>query len=313
MHILTPRRELILPFRFGMAGFYRLKAIRPNGEVRIDTGWFPNIITAWGLNAKGDTNDLNRNCHVGSGNTAPSVNDTTLETWVASTNLIQDSSSGAQANTPYFGWHRRTYRFPEGAAAGNLAEIGIGPLGGANDNLFSRALILDSTGTPTAITILSDEILDTTYEARLYPPTTDGAFTVSDGTTSYDIITRASNVTDGGTWGGFDIVGKSAAWRTFSSSARSGDIGTITEAPSGTGDGASSQSNLAYSNNSLEKELTITWGLNRGNVGGVRSLFAGSLSGRIGAYQAQFTPVIDKDDTKELTINIKVGWDRAAI
>jgi len=311
MNIIRPRKELVLPFRVGMRGFYRMRVLRPDGRVRLDTGWFDNLITDYGLNAKG-TKKQHDYCHVGSGNTDPAVGDTTLETWIASTNTTQATSEGAQASTPYYGWFRKTFRFAEGAAEGNIAEVGIAENGGATDSLFSRALVVDGTGTPTTITVLSDEVLDVEYEIRLYPPTSDGSFTVS----GHTVTTRASEVTKAAHWGGQAIL-RDADWQGegFSNDqyVADGEIGTITQEPSGSSDGRSSWSALVYSNNSLEREIEVFWGLNDGNfAGGVKSCrFA--TNGNLGSFQAEFDPVIDKDDTKELTIGMKVGWGRASI
>jgi len=315
MHILRPSRELILPFRFGMCGFYRLRAFRPDGRMRVDTGWFPNIITDWGLNARGATGGVLDYAHVGSGSTAPAATDTTLETWVASSNTTQSDTGGTQTSTtPYYVWNTVTKRFGEGAAEGNISEVGMAPTAGSTDPLFSRALVLDAGGSPTTITVLADEILDVSYELRHYPPTADGSFSVADGGTTYNVTTRASHV---GNWGNGSLMDDKFDNNKHQNSqgAYDGGIGTVLEAPSGNSDSASSSTSPAYLNNSLKQEYTVIWDLNDANFANkIKSvqIHCGIWS-QGGIYQAEFDPVIDKDSTKRLTIGMEIGWGRASI
>jgi hypothetical protein len=77
-----------------------------------------------------------------------------------------------------------SWQYGTGVASGNLTEVGVypgNPGGGAvapyyAGHLFSRALILDTNGNPTAITVLSDEILTVTWQLRFYLDLTDHAF-----------------------------------------------------------------------------------------------------------------------------------------
>lgn len=107
-------------------------------------------------------------CCVGTGNSNSVVTQTSLDTFKASTTTTQGAiEAGIQVTTlPYYMWLRSTYRFGEGVAAGNISEIG---LGWANANLWNRALVKDSNGNPTTITVLADEYLDVITEIRVYP------------------------------------------------------------------------------------------------------------------------------------------------
>ena len=315
--------RIILPCRSELAGFYRLQV--RNGrtlKVKKDTGWFPNIITDQGLNARGSQSSILGQTQVGSGTDAPATTDTALQSFVASTTTTQDSSSAAQASPPYYGRVRVTRRFAEGVAAGNLSEVGIGygTSGSISDPtnarpLFSRALILDALGDPTTITVLSNEILDVTYELRNYPPLVDQEYAV-DG---YDIVSRAARVTSAlgpSTQSGW-ASGLSGEVRFFRQNIYNEGIGLITETPSGfstsTNSGGSSVSTFSYSNNSLERVGEAFFGLNNNppNNPEVRSLLMNTNG--CGVFQFEFDPVIPKDATKELTIGLQCSWARRTL
>lgn len=170
----------------GMKGFYRLRVIKAkSGTVKRDTGWFPNVITNRGLwliyaqvgQAYGINNTAS-GCAVGTGSTPPTILDTDMESELAKVEGdITPNTSGyvaATANYPAYFYVRQYYTFGTGTAAGNISEIGVFPRNyfdsdiGITGNIFSRALILDENGNPTTITVLSDEILEVTYECREY-------------------------------------------------------------------------------------------------------------------------------------------------
>lgn len=96
-----------------------------------------------------------------------------------------------------------TYRFRAGSAQGNVAEIGFGS-GTSKDYsnypLFSRALVLDEFGSPSAVTVLADEYLDVTYVVTLTADVTDVPFTMNLSTGSVSgVLRRAQLPALGGT------------------------------------------------------------------------------------------------------------------
>lgn len=310
--IWLPKRELIVELpdaRPRACGWFKLEAIRPDGRVRPLTGWFPNLITDTGLNRMG-TNSYLVACHVGTNNTAPNVADTALAGYVGGTTTRQAQSEGARATAPYYGWKRITYRFAAGTATGNIAEVGISSQA-ANPGsvIFSRALVLDEFGVPTTVTVLADEVLDVTYELRLYPPLVDVTGTVViTGSGTHDYTLRAANVTSNLEWG--SSIGTVASLTPYGSShlfIYNGSIGAITSMPSGSG-GSVSCTNNAYSSTSLTRTGYGTFGLNFGNlVGGVSAVYYVTS---LGAYQYSLTPVIDKTSTKTLVLTNRISWGR---
>lgn len=293
---------------FKAAGFYKLAVVGPDGSTR-QVAEFPNLITDAGLNRMGANSDYLQYCQVGSGSTAPTVLDTGLASYIAGTASTTESTNGAQASEPYYAWRVKTFSFGTGVAAGNIAEVGVG--WAASGSLFSRALVLDSEGDPTTITVLSDESLYVTYEFRLYPALTDdtGEVTFTGGLGgTYDWIWRASDVTSGvGAW---DIGASGTSMGAIvPNSVRiyNGTIGAITTAPSGT-NVLMTPTAQAYVNNSLERRFDISLGLGTANLtGGIRSLRAtlGPTS-----HQVQFDPAIPKTASDTLSLVVAHTWGR---
>lgn len=296
-------------------GWYKIEAIKPDGSRRVLADWFPNLITDAGLEYMADASNWLQYCQVGSGSSAPNVLDTALAARIASSITRQSDTSGAQATEPYYCWLRRTIRFGEGVAAGNLSEVGMG--WEAAGSLFSRALILDSQGDPTAISVAADEMLDVTYEFRFYPRLTDviGEITLGGNIGgTYDYVMRAAKVTQANSSSGWLV---SVSGRSMGSSvtpiAYSGDIAAITSGPSGASSPADSVTGLAYEANSRERKFTAVWGPNRGNAtGGLRSFLVnmgiGTFQFRVG-LQGTDAP-IPKTDQDELSLTFMHSWGR---
>ena len=296
-----------------IGGRFKLEAFKADkegneiaGSRRIAADWFNNLITDNGLELYGSSSTYLQYCQVGTGSTTPANGDTALAARVAGTSTQQATSQGCQADAPYFTWRSRTYRFAEGVAAGNLAEVGMGAA--STGNLFSRALILDNMGDPTTITVLADEVLDVTYEFRVYPPTTDWTGTVTLDSVEYDVTGRASGVTNLSYWG-ISSTGESNI--ASISAAYNGAIGAITALPAGSSDNTTSVSTASYSAASLRRDATLTWGLNDGNLAGgitaVRAKFG------VGTYQFGFDPAIPKDGTKVLQLTVRNSWTRKTL
>lgn len=319
--LIEPKKELVLPHR--MTGFFKLEAGRRDGRRRLLADWFPNLITDVGLNIIGSESGYLAQCRVGSGNAAPSTADTTLAAQVATSSSLVSSTGAAQSTAPYYGSRTLVYRFNEGVAEGNLAEVGIGQSSGSNV-LFSRSLILDGNGDPTTITVLEDEYLDVTYQLRIYPPLVDIEDTVNIGGTNHDYTLRAAQVTQAGSWrlgeqsSGTGIIGGLGTGSGFQPPrVYSGGIGAITSIPSGTNEATTSVNLSPYGNNDLYRDGTAQWGLSQGNLpGGVRSAacnFGQGGTASFGHVQVEFDPVIDKTSSRILTLQFRHQWARGSV
>lgn len=274
---------------------------------------FKNLITNAGLDRMGGFSDYLQWCQVGSSSTAPVAGNTTLGARIAGTSTISSTVNGAEGSAPYFTWRRNVMRFAQGVATGVLAEVGIGWT--STGNLFSHALIRDSLGNPTTITVLSDESLDVTYELRCYPSVTDVTGTiVATGNIggTYDYILRAANVTNSGPTGwAIDSAGRGAGQIGALTSSRAvspGDIGPVTGSITGAAQGAIPISVSPYSAGSYKRDFTLNIGPSRGNFAtGIRSA---TFKVGIGAYQLQVNPTIMKTDVDEVVFSLSHSWSR---
>lgn len=289
------------------------------GTRRLAADWFDNIITDGGLERMATESNWIGYCQVGTGNTAPAAGNSTLDSYLANTNYVVSYSNSAQATPPYYASKTATYRFAEGVAAGNLSEIAVG--WAASGSLYSRALILDGAGSPTTITVLSDEYLDATYQLRIYPPTVDVTGTVDFAGVTYDYIGRAADVDAAGSWGvGSSLITSFRHAGSIGASGKyvyDGDIGSITASgPSGNSAYTSNYNASAYVALSYEREANLVYGLSEGNItAGIRSLLC-DLGW--GGWQFQFNSQVDgsripKDNTKILSISFKHSWARGSI
>lgn len=309
------------PLVAGIKGLYLFEAVRLDEEGneisrRALTGWVPNLITNAGLNGIGANALylLSYYCRVGSGSTAPAFTDTALAAHVAGVAQLSDSQ-GQLTAAPWYAWRRIVYRFAAGVAAGNLSEVGTATTINSGGILFSRALILDSNGNPTTITILSDEVLDVTYELRCYPPTVDVPHsTVIGGVTHTGTLRTCGQST------GVQVPN----WSTAPSSSGVSALGNNQLGTSGAGVKVAAINAVpaslsyygqgitptlsAYVADSYYRDITIQWTLTMGNqAGGIGAMVIGTW---LGALQVDFEPAIPKDATKTLTMSFRVSWAR---
>jgi hypothetical protein len=299
-------RSLAVP---GFKGRYRVAVLRPDGSVRYASEWFDNLVTDVGLNRIGVDRWLTH-CHVGSSNREPEFTDVELDALVAITTGVVSSAASAAGAEPYYGRRNITFRFPTGAAAGNLAEVGVG----WSNGLFSRALFIDAVGNQTTITVLSDETLDVTYEVQLYSPPEDISFSATILGVARSCTLRAAYATSGSTTFGWGISGLRVLLAPASVSispitAFDGALGPATLGPSGVAVKADYVENFPYVNNSLEQVFEAAWLRESANfVGGIKTLLL--LTNGLGAYQIQVDPPIMKTSALALTLQLKVSWNR---
>jgi hypothetical protein len=287
-----------------------------------ETGWFDNIFTDNGLNkiAASFYSDVSGYCHCGTGTAAENAADTSLGTFVASTNDITASSETAQGSAPYYGKSTKTWRFAQGDAEGVIAEVGISDQATTGD-LVSRARVKDGGGTPTTIEVLSDEWLDVTYEFRLYPDhvSADGTGTVEYSGDSYDYDIRAANVTNYLYLRALQCraQGSQIVLQLGTAYGSDGALGAVTSTPTGTSSdpiatsSGSAWSAASYSNGTFTRDISLTIDPTDGNpTGGVKALmfFTG-----LGAYQIVFDPVVPKDASKQWVFVTNLAWTRATI
>lgn len=287
----------------------------------------PNLITNRGLEVMTKTG-FSPAIFVGTGNTPPAVGDITLQSYLAHTITTQvgwNVRTALGGAPDYWVEGAGTWRFAAGVAAGNLTEVGYGSIittSPLDYQLFSRALIVDSSGNPVTLTILPDEVLDVTYTLRGYAnPNNFNSTLVVSGIT-YDVVTSRWQYNQSG-------VNPSASFGMFVNTpylayggASIAFNGGITSTSAFTGETGAPTNSVSASNAYVTGEnrviCTTSAGLNSSNApGGLRGItytLGNSLSTPAGImssqYRAIITPAIPKDGTKILTFGISASWGR---
>lgn len=299
-------------------GFYTLELFKADqaGNIIPGTGrqpvpTFKNLITNAGLDRMGANSDYLNRCQVGSGSTPPSVSDGNLAAWIAANSSISSQTSGAMPSAPYYSYITRAYQFSAGLATGNISEVGVG--WAATGSLFSRALVVDGSGTPTTITVLADEILQVTYQVRYYAPTVDLTGSIVLNGITHNWVSRASNVTIDPSWNGPGSFSEGFyAGDSNSQRVHEGNISPLlTGSPAGSSSARSSYVDSAYSAGSYTRSGSVTWGITAGNfAAGINSAF---IKQGCGSYQIGFTPAIPKTNAQTLTLTFAHSWARRSL
>ncbi|URA06909.1 putative tail fiber protein [Xanthomonas phage Pfeifenkraut] len=299
-----------------------------------------NLITNVGLNNIGIVSPSSANngfygVAVGSGTATPSPTDTTLQTQVAITTTLYDPGNPVgnsyqidyqSATSPRYYRFWKKWRFAAGAAAGNLTEVGV-MTGSSPVNTWCRALIVDGAGNPITLTVLSDEILDVTYELRVYIPENDVTGTIVLKGVTYDWLLRPCSIgrqTDGyiTAWpgvslGSFQSQGPRAKLVTGLNS--SGSLSAVAAAATlqpidghpitnqnPTSRGADSLPTPTYVSGSFQMDTSAVWGLTVGNNAALNML---TLSSGIGSFQIWFDgDTFSKNNTEKMTFTLRVSW-----
>lgn len=302
-----------------LEGEYRLVITRGDGSVE-DTGWFPNVILNQGLDRLGDSAGIAimRYAQVGSGNIAPAITQTSLQTYVAGGLSSPDSQASAFTNegSPlYRTTLTYTFVFTQGSVLGNITEVGCG-WGSSGATLFSRALILDGGGSPTSITLVAIDQLTVYYRLRIAPVITDTTGSVTLNSIVYNYTMRVAQV---GSFANIQfLLNSSNNFSTVSSSGFTGYpagsvLGSITSAgPSGSPAASGTASSSTYSPGTYYRDATFTFNTAQGNAaGGIQCIrFTWPQSYSVINFQTRFDTPIPKDNTKVLTLVLRYSWAR---
>lgn len=309
---------MILENKVSLKGEYKFKAVRKDGSVREETDWIPNLITDAGLNMIGlGTASWNSTAYVGEGNTPPANSDTALQTYHQSAAIdfgATPSTTTTTGSPDYIQKLTLVYTFPVQTVNKNYAEVGVGP---TNTNLFSRALIVDSGGSPTTFTVLTGEQLQVTYRLWFYPQVVDAVSVVNISGTNYTITSRGHGL--GTSLSTASMVG---AWQwtttnpgsTRIATAFNGSLGSLTTDPGGSFELLNIASVGSYTTGSFTRSVTYSASVSQANLSGGITVITGPMYLAGGAVpcplQHGFSPALPKDNTKTLSITITHTWAR---
>lgn len=304
-----------------MEGFYRVCVTGADGIVKTDTGWFPNLITNQGLDWFGaapagyPADSMSKFAAVGTGNAAPTFADTTLTAAMTPAAVATGSVATYVSGPPAYYSIVYSYQWAAGAIVGNIAEVGIGGLVNPNAPytgtvaLFSHALILDSGGNPTTISVLSTDTLSVSYEARLYLNITDTNYSLTiDGTTYSGLYRPADIATPTFSLNNLQSImsGGSPAISYYP-----GAIGAITSHPSGTSIGGNpSQISWGYGTYTLGTYTIQATSTIAANSQGAINITAIMLTTLFGRWQFSVSPSWNRAAFQSLSTTFALSWSR---
>lgn len=303
-------------FEIKLKGRYQLVVSSPSRGSRV-AAEFDNLILDSGLDKLGESSSPNAGlwCRVGTGTTTPSTGQTSLISQIAATS---DSTTTPKVTTYYPGSTPytetvTTYRFATGVATGTISEIGVGWTN-TGSTLFSRALILDGGGSPTTLTILSDETLDAKYFFRIYSPTSDVTGSLSIGGTTYNYTLRAMFINNTGYWSS-DYILTYGFMNNMNSVAgifpSTSTLGSTTGSPSGGAVNATGTPTItAYVNGNFWKETEVVFGLTDNVSGGIKCMRLSCNSPGGAWFQLGFDAAVPKDSTKQFKFKFRITWAR---
>lgn len=316
----------------GLAGEFRCVVTKADGTIKLDTGYQKNLILNQGLDFFGAGNanvEINLFCAIGSGNSVPAITQKNLDVVVAiaqGTNKTSDYSYTDKGDDLYRMWEQKKYRY-SGLSDVNISEVGLCSAGAStsNYNLTTRALIKDSSGSPTTISVKTGETLDIFYKIHKVTDISDKAYVVNmvngDGVkTPYNVVMRAAHV---GVPAGNSVA--SAFYHqtnnSLSYSTTNLELSDKTTVPAAAYNLSVNGNKLGeYTAGSYKRILTFNFGLNDGNNIDIRVLFfaVGSYSTPyipFYPFQLRFGKVSDdapivKTNQETLSIPVEFSWGR---
>lgn len=161
--------------KVGAKGVVRCKVLKVNGEVKVDTGDFNNLLLNNFFDRALKGHYLNAKVTVGTSSIPPSPEQnsmpsmlTPLKTATSSADSSMEYDVGTGIAKCYKEWE---FKHEIGEVDGNISDLGFSISSASSQNsLDSRVLIVDSLGNPTSITVLASEQLVISYRLELIMP-----------------------------------------------------------------------------------------------------------------------------------------------
>ena len=336
-NIIIPKQKILIPvnmpaMRASIAAYIEIEKAKCDSEGnelpgtrRVVVPKFKNTVTNVGMNRRGHNNGIYADCVLGTGISPILESSTNLGNLLG----VHDSKVGdgwstgspfglVTATTPYYGWKRGTYRFNAGNCTGVLSEVGLTAQNySTSPSIAMGSLIKDNLGNPTTITKDVDELLDISYEVRLYVKMTDDTYVVNINGVDHTFTTRAE-ATGAEFWGqkvfgaNFDgLPGLQVAYE----GATLANIGSILQGLLGTtananihqyGDNTMTQ--LAYVTDTFFRECH--W-----QIGPTTANFTNGITGLrnhtgVGMFKTVISPAIPKVLGSNLLLKARAYWDR---
>jgi len=300
----------------GIGGYFYVDLIdAKTGHIRQHLE-FSNLITDDGLDLIGtgiSLDSIYNELAVGTGTTAPAVTDTALENEVASTtndNNIADVD-GTTSSPREYSFRRRTRVFLEGEANDDLTELGWK----VGSTLANRALFKDLAGNSTTVYKTSNDILQISYEYRIFAPLVDlsGSFDLGAGSGSATYTLRPQNVNQADGWGALrsDMGDLSTAFAKLHETSTLGSrTGNNDPSPS---DEESSSSLAPYTPGNYYRDIEYVWTFAAANFTTGVGLITWNpwyTTGNKAIWQMSLSGQIAKSAATKFTIFFRQAWNR---
>ncbi|WP_296193624.1 MULTISPECIES: hypothetical protein [unclassified Psychrobacter] len=320
----------------GMAGEVRCVRKNAKGEVVEDTGYQKNLILDAGLDFLGDSSNGNMldYCIIGSGNSTPNVTQVKLDSVInRQSSLIQVSAKGsydAAVDGNFYKINKVVkFSFINNGNI-NISELGLAYQYSSSTEykLVTRALVRDSSGNPTTISVLADETLEVYYKLWCVFNVTDITGTVEltefgGNTVQYNYVGRPAFV--GSTNAAFntnhlgDSLYDSIYYTVEPSEIRTGELGDIRNKPTGglvlskPATGSFYVMRLgSYTQGSFKRSMFWDLGLSEANSTNIRSIL---LVTNKGVWQFRYGSVLDdspiaKNSNQKMSFEFEFSWGR---
>ena len=297
----------------GMTGEFRCVVKKSDGSTKTDTGYQKNLILDQGLDFFGGGNGDNMMefCIIGGGNSNPVYTQNQLDATIAGVGGDDFSSKydydASRDGNLYKTNKVRKYTF-HGLNNVNISEVGLASKFSSSIDYYlcTRALIKDTQGAPTTITVLSGEVLEIYYKLWQVFDTTDKVGTINlldgvGGSVAYNYSSKVVTNTDESV----NYFGNSA---TFYNRWYAIYPSTDTSTASYSSPDTYQYSN--YVNGSYKIVVTFPLGIGDAN-GNIRMMTIPSFS----LWQIRFGSVADdspitKTSTQTISIPVEVSWGR---
>jgi hypothetical protein len=312
-------KQISLQNHVGVSGQY-MCIVKHDDGTTTETNWFDNMILNSGLDAMGQEVDFVRICFLGTGTTAVAATQSSLSSRLDIPEPLRNAPVFANSGAPnYESTFTISFKYPQGAVIGNITEVGIGHSTDGT-GLFSRSLITNTSGQPTAITVVAQDEFTLVYKLKIKPPTADvtGSFSLSGQTINYtaqagntvdfanpihSLAPSFSNIYNGYLWSPVDLAMGSRESYTFESGGSH-----VAEHPE-----ADIATSSLYVPGSYSRNAVIGWSYTNGNNGTVGAGGAIIMFGNPSAplyFKYIFSTPIVKLNTQELRLNMTISWGR---
>ncbi len=267
-----------------------------------------------------------RYCVLGTGTSAPTRNQTALDSQIGSDKSFQTHSA-----SPDFGvygvYTKTTYEFQEDECNGDLTEWGIKPHSTTPGSLLCRELFRDENGDPVVLTKTDSQVLRMTYRLYAQRVSDCSESTVTCGDTTYTCkgymvdrhLASLLGMKQSAPYvfpdsPAYSFLYNITTWQTLqiylgtsNSPSDFGDSADAIKADKATVRPSLLPSSPEYVDGSYEREIIWSFAGSEANMNIGEMIINSNYSGNCNISRITFDPPIAKDSSKKLKIGAKIA------